>query len=112
VSADAPDLLLVTTGLRRDLRDGCPLVLDPTGVSYETDRGQLAAGSVAASRRAASRYQLAMEEYYDDSNAAMFSRTGADGLTASTKEEITDELPVVVKLGKVTVMLPGASPLP
>jgi hypothetical protein len=112
VSADAPDLLLVTTGLRRDLRDGCPLVLDPTGVSYETDRGQLAAGSVAASRRAASRYQLAMEEYYDDSNAAMFSRTGADGLSASTKEEITDELPVVVKLGKVTVMLPGASPLP
>jgi hypothetical protein len=42
----------------------------------------------------------------------MFSRTGADGLSASTKEEITDELPVVVKLGKVTVMLPGASPLP
>ena len=53
-----------------------------------------------------------MEEWYDDSNAALFARRGADGLDAATQEEITDELPVVVAQGIVTVMLPGAHPLP
>ncbi len=32
--------------------------------------------------------------------------------TPATREEIADELPVVVAQGKVTVMLPGAQPLP
>ena len=54
----------------------------------------------------------AMEEYYDDSNAAMFSRTAADGLTPATEEEISDDLPVVVKQGPITVMLPGADDPP
>ncbi len=112
VSADAPDLLVITSGLRRDIEHGCPLVLDPTGVSYETDRGRLAAGSVTAARRGAAGYQIAMEEYYDDSNAAMFTQPSADGLTASTREEISDELPIVVESGTVTVMLPGPTPLP
>jgi alpha-1,2-mannosyltransferase len=112
VSADAPDLLLVTTGLRRDIANRCRLVLDPTGTSYETDRGHLATGPVGHSRLGAPGYQLAMEEYYDDSNAAMFTRKGADGLTAGTQEEISDELPIVVDRGTVTVMLPGTTTLP
>lgn len=112
VAADAPDLLLVTTGLRRDIQNGCPLVLDPTGLSYETDRGRLAAGAVSVARRRAPGYQTAMEEYYDDSGAAMFTRVAADGLSASTQEEITDELSDVVKQGDVTVMRRGATTLP
>ncbi len=112
VSADAPDLLIETSGLQRDIRDGCQLVIDPTGTSYDTDRGRLAAGPVGPSRSAAPGYQAAMEEYYDDSNAAMFTQPGADGLTPSTREEVSDELPIVVKDGPVTLMLPGASVSP
>jgi hypothetical protein len=112
VSADAPDLLLVTSGLRRDLEHGCHLVIDPTGVSYETDRGRLATGSVSHSRLGAAGYQIAMEEYYDDSNAALFTQPGADGLTAATREEISDDLPITVDRGTVTVLLPGATTLP
>ena len=112
VSADDPELLIETSGLQRDLRDGCPIVVDPTGTSYETDRGRLAPGPVSKSRLAAPGYQFTMEEWYDDSNAAMFARRAADGLDAATQEEIADELPLVVPHGNVTVMLPGSQPLP
>jgi len=112
VAADAPDLLIETTGLRRDLQNGCQLVIDPTGTSYETDRGHLGAGPVDQARLRAPGYQIAMEEYYDDSNAAMFDQEAADGLTPATKEEISDDLPVVVPQGSVTVLLPGPTTLP
>jgi hypothetical protein len=112
VAADAPDLLIETTGLRRDLQNGCQLVIDPTGTSYETDRGNLAAGPVAEARLRAPGYQIAMEEYYDDSNAAIFGQKVADGLTPATREEISDDLPVVVPQGSVTVLLPGPTTLP
>jgi alpha-1,2-mannosyltransferase len=112
VSADAPDLLVVTSRLQRDIEDRCQLVIDPTGTSYETDRGHLRAGSVAAARLRAPGHQAAMEEYYDDSNAAMFTQDSADGLTTTTREEISDELPIVVAQGSVTIMLPGPTALP
>ena len=112
VSADAPALLIETTGLRRDLQNGCRLVIDPTGTSYETDHGHLAGDSIEAARLHAPGYQIAMEEYYDDSNAALFDQQRADGLTPATNEEISDALPVVVTQGSVTLMLPGATTLP
>ena len=112
VAADSPGLLLETSGLQRDIRNGCPLVIDPTGISYETDRGRLAAGPVGAARLGAPGYQIAMEEYYDDSNAALFTREAADGLTPATREEISDELPVVISDGSVTILLPGPTTLP
>ena len=107
VSADDPELLIETSALKRDLRDGCQLIVDPTGTSYETDRGRLAAGPVGKARLGAPGYQFAMEEWYDDSNAALFARATADGLDPATREEIADELPVVVDQGNVTVLLPG-----
>jgi hypothetical protein len=112
VAADAPDLLIETTGLRRDLQNGCQLVIDPTGTSYETDRGHLAAGPVTEARLHATGYQAAMEEYFEDSDAALFDQPMADGLTPATNEEIQDALPVVVPTGSVTVMLPGPTTLP
>jgi len=111
VSADDPELLIETSALARDLRDRCQLVVDPTGTSYETDRGRLAAGPVGKARLGAPGYQFAMEEWYDDSNAALFARPGADGLDPATREEIADELPVVVPQGSVTVLLPESHPL-
>jgi alpha-1,2-mannosyltransferase len=107
VSSDSPVLLLETTGLRRDVRAGCQLVLDPTGVSYDTDRGRLKPGPVSGSRLDAPGYQQAMVAYYAGSDAALFTRH-ANGLTASTQAAIARKLPVVVVRGSVTVMLPAA----
>jgi alpha-1,2-mannosyltransferase len=108
VSADSPVLLLETTGLRRNIRAGCQLVLDPTGVSYDTDRGRLKPGPVSGSRLGAPGYQQAMVAYYAGSDAAMFTRH-ANGLTASTEAAIAQRLPVVVARGSVTVRLRGAA---
>ena len=45
ISSDSPALLVLTSGLRRDLDNGCPLVVDPDGVVYDTDRGQVSVES-------------------------------------------------------------------
>jgi alpha-1,2-mannosyltransferase len=102
VAADAPSLLLETTALQRDLRNGCPLVLDPTGTSYDTDRGRLAAGSVGASRQGAIGYQAAMVRYYGGSEAAMFIQSTTDGLTAATLTAIRRTLALTLQHGDVT----------
>jgi len=112
VSSDAPVLLIETTGLRRSLRSGCRLVLDPTGTSYDTDRGRLAPGSVSASRRGAPGYQRAMAAYFGGSDAAMFARLATDGLTTSTMNTIAERLPAVLDRGSITVMLPAMPSVP
>jgi hypothetical protein len=103
VAADAPSLLIETGALRRDLRNGCQLVLDPTGTSYDTDRGRLAAGSVGASRQGAVGYQAAMVHYYASAGAAMFIQKGSDGLTAASIAAIRGDLPMVEDTGLVAV---------
>lgn len=108
VAADAPVLLIETTALRRDLRGGCPLILDPTGVLYDTDRGHSISGAVDQSRQAAPGYQRAMARYYGGADAALFHRLPADGLTAATLSEIARNLPVTIHRGAVTEMLRGS----
>lgn len=105
VAADAPVLLLETKALIRDLHAGCQVILDPTGTSYDVDRGRLLPGSVGRARRAAHEYQRAMLEYYLQADAALFARNSADGLTASTMAAISQHLSVVVQRGSVTVRL-------
>ena len=42
VAADSAAALVVADVLTRDLRDGCPVVVDVTGLTYDQDRGDLA----------------------------------------------------------------------
>ena len=105
VSSDTPALLVLTSALRRNLEAGCPLVLDPTGTSYDTDRGRLIAGSVAASRQLAPGYQQAMLDWYTSGDAALFARPSANGLTAATEAAIQQRLPFERRRGIVTVRL-------
>lgn len=105
VAADAPVLLIETGALGRDLRAGCALVVDPTGTSYDTDRGRLLPGPLEPSRRAATGYQRAMLAYYSKTDAALFVRDAADGLTTATEAGIAQRLPVTVEHGPVTVRL-------
>jgi alpha-1,2-mannosyltransferase len=106
VAADAPVLLVETATLRRNLTNRCAIVLDPTGTSYDTDRGRLVPGPVGASRRVAPGYQAAMRAYYATADAALFTRLGPDGLSADTRRAIERRLPRTIRRGIVTVMVP------
>ena len=101
VTADSPVLLIETGALRRDLEAGCPLMLDPTGTSYDTDRG------LPRKRPKQPEYQRAMEAYYGGSDAALFMRLPGDAFSPETWAAIRGRLPVTVELGAVTVLLPA-----
>ena len=62
--------------MRRNLDAGCPLVLDPTGISYDTDRGRPLARSTGNWRLHAPGYQAAMVAWYTSGEVAMFVRPG------------------------------------
>jgi alpha-1,2-mannosyltransferase len=102
VTADSPTLLIETGLLRRDLERGCPLLLDTTGISYDTDiwiRG-------AARRRInMPQYQNAMRDYYGSSDATLFTRLPDDGLSADTWASIRAQLPVMIRRGAVTLLV-------
>ena len=102
VSADTPSLLVLSGGLREDIDHGCRIVLDPTGVRYDTDRGHLLPGPASGSTRAAVGYQRAMAAWYASGSVALFLHPGA-GLTAETMAPIVAALPVLRSHGIVTV---------
>ena len=101
VTSDFPTVLIETGALTRDLQHGCPLLLDPTGMSY--DVGQIK--QTTRSRDAA--YQAAMAAYYGNSDAAMFARLKNDAFPASTLDAIRQRLPTDSVLGRVKVMVDG-----
>jgi hypothetical protein len=101
VTADEPTLLIETGALSRDLADGCPLMLDPTGIGY--DVGHV----LDRSRRVNPAYQAAMASYYGTSDAALFDRLKGDELRTSTLDAIRHDLPDDDVRGAVTVMIDG-----
>ena len=103
VSSDSPSLLILTGALRRSVRSGCPVVVDPTGVRYDSDRGRLGPGT--SGMRQAPGYQAAMQAWYGSSDAAMFGRSRA-GFTDQTWDRIVAALPVERTVGDVLVRLP------
>jgi hypothetical protein len=106
VSSDSPALLVLSSALRSDLEHGCPVVLDPTGTRYDTDRGHLLNGPPGPSSRAATGYQRAMVAWYGGSDATMFTRIRG-GLSDASIAEIKRRLPVETRRGSVTIRLPG-----
>jgi alpha-1,2-mannosyltransferase len=103
VVADSPALLILTSTLRRDLDARCAIVFDPTGTSYDTDRGRLRPGPGGASRRQAPGYQAAMTEWYTSGDAALFVRPKSNGLSTTTQAAIERRLPVELRRGAVIV---------
>ena len=98
VTADSPVLLVELDRLGRNVRERCPVVLDPSGNAYDLDRGD------AAKRDVRPGYQAAMEAYYASGGAALFIR-GADArLSAGTLAAIGAHLPVKTLVSGVTVM--------
>lgn len=99
VTADSPTLLIETGTLSRDLDNGCPLMLDPTGTSYDTDPG------LPRSRRNQPEYQHAMAAYYGGSGAALFMRLSSDAFDPQTMATIRGQLNVARNVGSITVLV-------
>jgi len=105
-TADNPSLLILTGTLRRILDNGCPLLVSPTGVSYDTDRTLRGKDRV---RLRMPEYQAAMQAYYGRADAIMFVRDpAARGLNEQTLAIIHAHLPVEIQSGTVELLLPAA----
>lgn len=108
VTSDAPSLLVLTSAMRRNLDAGCALVLDPSGVLYDADRGRLRRESDGYLRLNAPGFQSAMLAWYTSGDAALFSRSSR-GLSQATRAAIEQRLPFEHRHGFITVRL-AASP--
>ena len=106
-TGDSPSVLIFTGALRRILDDGCPLLVSPTGVSYDTDRNLV---GKARQRLDQPEYQAAMQAYFGASDGAMFSRSAKNvGLTDATWAVIRAHLPVEFHVDRVMILLPAGS---
>ncbi len=108
VTSDAPSLLVLTSAMRRNLDAGCPLVIDPSGVLYDADRGRLSRESDGNLRLDAPGFQAAMLAWFTSGDAALFSRSSRP-LSQATQAAIEQRLPIAHRHGFVTVRL-AASP--
>jgi alpha-1,2-mannosyltransferase len=104
-TGDSPSVLLLTGALRTILDNGCPLLVSPTGVSYDTDRDLR---GKARTRPNQPEYQAVLQAYFGGSDAAMFSRSPENlGLSDATWALIRAHLPVEVRSGQVMILLPA-----
>lgn len=79
VRADSSAALVATNLLTRDLRRGCPLALDVTGVTYDVDSSLLHDGRPGAARRADPAWQRFLGSYVTGANAFLVVQAHADG---------------------------------
>ena len=104
-TGDSPSVLIFTGALRRILEDGCPLLVSPTGVSYDTDPGL---SGKARTRPNQPEYQAVLQAYFGTSDAAMFIRNPKNvGLSDATWAVIRAHLPVELHIGRVMILLPA-----
>jgi hypothetical protein len=80
VAADSDAALIAADVLTRDLRHGCPLVVDVTGLTYNQDRGDLGPGPTPTERRRDLEWQHQIGNYFDDSGAVLLDQWRSDGL--------------------------------
>ncbi|HEY3523583.1 MAG TPA: hypothetical protein VGK63_07740 [Candidatus Limnocylindrales bacterium] len=107
-TADSATMLILTGLLRRMLDNGCPVLVSPTGVSYDSDPTLRGPGR---SRKNQVEYQAIMARYYGESDGAAFIRKeSSNGLTDQTWATIRSHLPVELRIGnKITIYLPAGS---
>ncbi len=80
VAADSAAALVTADVLTRDLRNGCRLVVDVTGLTYDQDPGDLGAGPTPRERRRDLEWQASVARYFDGSGAVLLDQWRHDGL--------------------------------
>jgi alpha-1,2-mannosyltransferase len=85
VRADSSAALVETNWLSRDLRRGCPLAVDVTGVTYDMDSSQLRDGRPGAGRRADAAWQRFLGGYVTGADVFLVVQAHADGFGPGVK---------------------------
>jgi len=91
VTADRPDMLILLDALGRDLRRDCPVMVDVTGLTYDTERG---ASTSYVQRRHNPVWQHTLRAYLLSGGTALLGRPGGDGLSRRTAQVLRG-LPVL-----------------
>ena len=101
VTADEVILLISTEAVRRDLRNGCAFLPNPSGVVNAMYGSR---GGPRLQRADNPDYQAAMERYYGSSDAALFLRLDHAALTDDTLATIREQLPFERRVGDVLLL--------
>lgn len=80
VAADSAAALVAQDVLTRDLDDGCPVVVDVTGLTYDQDPGDLRPGPTPTARRHDPEWQRQVARYFRGSGAVLLDQWHSDGL--------------------------------
>jgi hypothetical protein len=80
VAADSAAALVAADVLSRDLEQGCPVVVDVTGLTYDQDRGDLRSGSTPTARRHDPEWQRSVDRYLTGASAVLLDQWRSDGL--------------------------------
>lgn len=105
VTADVPIVLIATETLRRDLRNGCRLLLNPNSLSHVFNAGR-AGGRLPRSRLP--EYQREMEAYYGSGDAVIIARPNKAGLSPETWTKLRARFPIELHRGPITILLAAA----
>ena len=101
VVSDDPTVLALLDVLSEDLRRGCPLLVDVTGLTYDRYARERPDGS-AVPRPENQPWQRAILGYLTSGCAVVLAREQETGLSAATRSALT-ELPAVATAGRYTV---------
>ncbi len=82
VAADSAAALVTADVLTSDLRHGCRLVVDVTGLTYDQDPGDLGSGPTPRERRRDLEWQRSVAGYFQGADAVLLDQWRSDGLSA------------------------------
>jgi hypothetical protein len=88
VTADSPEALIALDVLSRDLRRGCPLMVDVSGLTYDRAALPLRRDHTAVPRRLNARWQCALVSYLSSGEATMILRARADDFSPGTHRRV------------------------
>jgi hypothetical protein len=98
IASDDPQILIQMNRLSRDVRAGCPLPVDVTGITYDALCEQLPNGShVARINNEAWQHYLA--NYLTSANAFVIARAHSDGLSPDTRQTLLSDPPLRTAAG-------------
>ncbi len=98
VVADNPGVLIAADVLTRDARRGCPLLVDPTGLTYEPGY-DLGPGPTPEARKRLVQWQHVMQQHLTSGDVVILDRPQLSGFSRETRALVRG-LPLVAVVGR------------
>jgi alpha-1,2-mannosyltransferase len=98
VTADSPDVLILTDVLQRNRHRGCRVMVDLSGLSYDGDAVPLRPDGTPVARALNPAWQRDLTGYLFSGDALFLTRTASDGFSPESLQRL-DALPVLRRGG-------------